>query len=169
MEYIQRDEYVEITPLNIRLRKIHLDENTRKRLGKQSGLKSFPAMSMSRLENPVTLPPGRERLELLLASYESVILEYWWDSWPITNPTNRFREALDVSVALLVGTKKPGQPSTGEGKFGTARGVVGPVKDRTGESCHARYSRAEIARPAVNLLTVPAYDLSRGLAQRVAN
>jgi GTP-binding protein len=35
MEYIQRDEYVEITPLNIRLRKIHLDENTRKRLGKQ--------------------------------------------------------------------------------------------------------------------------------------
>ncbi len=35
MEYIQRDEYVEITPTFIRLRKIHLDENTRKRLGKQ--------------------------------------------------------------------------------------------------------------------------------------
>ena len=35
MEYIQRDEYVEITPSFIRLRKIHLDENTRKRLGKQ--------------------------------------------------------------------------------------------------------------------------------------
>ena len=35
MEYIQRDEYVEITPAFIRLRKIHLDENTRKRLGKQ--------------------------------------------------------------------------------------------------------------------------------------
>ena len=35
MEYIQRDEYVEITPNFIRLRKIHLDENTRKRLGKQ--------------------------------------------------------------------------------------------------------------------------------------
>jgi GTP-binding protein len=35
MEYIQRDEYVEITPSFIRLRKIHLDENTRKRMGKQ--------------------------------------------------------------------------------------------------------------------------------------
>ena len=35
MEYIQRDEYVEITPNFIRLRKIHLDENTRKRMGKQ--------------------------------------------------------------------------------------------------------------------------------------
>ncbi|HQQ95340.1 MAG TPA: translational GTPase TypA [Bacteroidia bacterium] len=35
MEYIQADEYVEITPQNIRLRKIHLDENTRKRLAKQ--------------------------------------------------------------------------------------------------------------------------------------
>jgi GTP-binding protein len=34
MEYIQGDEYVEITPLNIRLRKIHLDENTRKRFSK---------------------------------------------------------------------------------------------------------------------------------------
>src|SRR3954471_13022695 len=35
MEYIQGDEYVEITPLAIRLRKIHLDETTRKRMGKQ--------------------------------------------------------------------------------------------------------------------------------------
>ena len=34
MEYIQSDEYVEITPSNIRLRKIHLDENTRKRFAK---------------------------------------------------------------------------------------------------------------------------------------
>ncbi|MBK6522524.1 MAG: translational GTPase TypA [Sphingobacteriaceae bacterium] len=34
MEYIQWDEYVEITPLHIRLRKIHLDENTRKRITK---------------------------------------------------------------------------------------------------------------------------------------
>ncbi|MCW3078212.1 MAG: GTP-binding protein TypA [Bacteroidetes bacterium] len=35
MEYIQGDEYVEITPSHIRLRKIHLDENTRKREGKK--------------------------------------------------------------------------------------------------------------------------------------
>jgi GTP-binding protein len=35
MEYIQGDEYVEITPTFIRLRKIHLDENTRKRMSKQ--------------------------------------------------------------------------------------------------------------------------------------
>jgi GTP-binding protein len=34
MEYIQNDEYVEITPLSIRLRKIHLDENERKRVAK---------------------------------------------------------------------------------------------------------------------------------------
>ncbi len=34
MEYIQGDEYVEITPSFIRLRKIYLDENERKRLGK---------------------------------------------------------------------------------------------------------------------------------------
>ncbi len=34
MEYIQGDEYVEITPVHIRLRKIYLDENERKRLGK---------------------------------------------------------------------------------------------------------------------------------------
>jgi GTP-binding protein len=31
MEYIQADELVEITPLSLRLRKIHLDENERKR------------------------------------------------------------------------------------------------------------------------------------------
>jgi GTP-binding protein len=31
LEYISGDEYVEITPKNIRLRKIHLDENERKR------------------------------------------------------------------------------------------------------------------------------------------
>jgi GTP-binding protein len=31
MEYIQGDELVEITPLSLRLRKIHLDENERKR------------------------------------------------------------------------------------------------------------------------------------------
>ena len=35
MEYIQKDEYVEITPLSIRLRKIHLDENDRKRAASQ--------------------------------------------------------------------------------------------------------------------------------------
>jgi GTP-binding protein len=35
MEYIQADEYVEITPSFIRLRKIHLDENTRKRMSKK--------------------------------------------------------------------------------------------------------------------------------------
>ena len=31
MEYIQKDEYVEITPKSIRMRKIHLEENERKR------------------------------------------------------------------------------------------------------------------------------------------
>ena len=31
LEYIQRDEYVEVTPQSIRLRKIFLDENDRKR------------------------------------------------------------------------------------------------------------------------------------------
>jgi GTP-binding protein len=34
MEYIQGDEYVEITPTFIRLRKIYLEENERKRMGK---------------------------------------------------------------------------------------------------------------------------------------
>ncbi|HPR29061.1 MAG TPA: translational GTPase TypA, partial [Chitinophagales bacterium] len=31
MEYIQADEYVEVTPVNIRLRKIHLLEHERKK------------------------------------------------------------------------------------------------------------------------------------------
>ncbi len=31
MEYIQKDEYLEITPRNIRMRKIYLDENERKK------------------------------------------------------------------------------------------------------------------------------------------
>ena len=35
MEYIQGDEYVEITPTFIRLRKIYLEENERKRMGKK--------------------------------------------------------------------------------------------------------------------------------------
>ena len=34
LEYIQKDEYVEVTPETIRLRKIYLDENRRKREGK---------------------------------------------------------------------------------------------------------------------------------------
>jgi GTP-binding protein len=34
LEYIQGDEYVEVTPKSIRLRKIHLDDNARKRAGK---------------------------------------------------------------------------------------------------------------------------------------
>jgi GTP-binding protein len=33
MEYIQKDEYLEVTPKNIRMRKIYLDANERKRLG----------------------------------------------------------------------------------------------------------------------------------------
>ncbi len=36
MEYIQEDEYVEVTPENIRLRKIILDENERKRAGSKA-------------------------------------------------------------------------------------------------------------------------------------
>jgi len=35
MEYIQGDEYVEITPTYIRLRKIYLEENERKRMSKK--------------------------------------------------------------------------------------------------------------------------------------
>jgi GTP-binding protein len=35
MEYIQKDEYVEITPTAIRMRKIYLDENERKRMEKE--------------------------------------------------------------------------------------------------------------------------------------
>jgi GTP-binding protein len=34
MEYIQKDEYLEITPLSMRMRKIYLDENERKRYSK---------------------------------------------------------------------------------------------------------------------------------------
>lgn len=37
LEYIKEDEYVEVTPKSIRLRKILLDENARKRQGKQEG------------------------------------------------------------------------------------------------------------------------------------
>ena len=32
LEYIQKDEYVEVTPKSIRMRKIYLDENERKRM-----------------------------------------------------------------------------------------------------------------------------------------
>ena len=35
MEYIAADEYVEITPVSLRLRKIILDENERKRTTKK--------------------------------------------------------------------------------------------------------------------------------------
>ena len=34
MEYIQKDEYLEVTPKSLRMRKIYLDENERKRMGK---------------------------------------------------------------------------------------------------------------------------------------
>ena len=37
LEYIQGDEYVEVTPKSIRLRKIYLNENDRKRFGKSLG------------------------------------------------------------------------------------------------------------------------------------
>jgi GTP-binding protein len=36
LEYIEKDEYVEVTPKFIRMRKVVLDENERKRLSKQS-------------------------------------------------------------------------------------------------------------------------------------
>ena len=32
LEYIQKDEYVEVTPKSLRMRKIYLDENQRKRM-----------------------------------------------------------------------------------------------------------------------------------------
>jgi GTP-binding protein len=35
MEYIQKDEYLEITPKSIRMRKIYLDENERTRMAKK--------------------------------------------------------------------------------------------------------------------------------------
>ena len=37
LEYIQWDEYVEVTPKNLRLRKVYLDENERKRQAAKSG------------------------------------------------------------------------------------------------------------------------------------
>ncbi|MGY6560501.1 MAG: translational GTPase TypA [Luteibaculaceae bacterium] len=37
IEYIQQDEYLEITPQNIRMRKIYLDENERARMSKKVG------------------------------------------------------------------------------------------------------------------------------------
>lgn len=37
LEYIQKDEYVEVTPKSIRMRKIYLDENQRKRMTAQLG------------------------------------------------------------------------------------------------------------------------------------
>ena len=37
LEYIKADEYVEITPNHIRMRKIILDELERKRIAKQNG------------------------------------------------------------------------------------------------------------------------------------
>ncbi len=40
MEYIQEDEYVEVTPGNIRLRKVLLDENDRKRSSPKMGLEA---------------------------------------------------------------------------------------------------------------------------------
>jgi GTP-binding protein len=36
MEYIEKDEYMEVTPLSIRMRKIYLDENERKRMSKKT-------------------------------------------------------------------------------------------------------------------------------------
>jgi len=36
LEYIQGDEYVEVTPNNLRLRKVYLDENERKRMASKS-------------------------------------------------------------------------------------------------------------------------------------
>jgi GTP-binding protein len=40
MEYIQGDEYVEVTPLSIRIRKIHLDPNERDRMKKKMAAES---------------------------------------------------------------------------------------------------------------------------------
>ena len=37
MEYIQKDDYVEVTPKSLRLRKIYLNENDRKRFGSKEG------------------------------------------------------------------------------------------------------------------------------------
>jgi GTP-binding protein len=38
LEYIKADEYVEVTPHNIRMRKIVLDELERKRLKRAAGI-----------------------------------------------------------------------------------------------------------------------------------
>ena len=38
MEYIQKDEYLEITPKSMRMRKIYLDENERARMSKKDAL-----------------------------------------------------------------------------------------------------------------------------------
>jgi len=38
LEYIQKDEYVEVTPVKIRMRKILLDENERKRQANKAAL-----------------------------------------------------------------------------------------------------------------------------------
>ena len=35
MEYIEKDEYLEITPKSLRMRKVYLDENERKRNSKK--------------------------------------------------------------------------------------------------------------------------------------
>jgi len=35
MEYIEKDEYLEITPKSLRMRKVHLDENVRKRMSRK--------------------------------------------------------------------------------------------------------------------------------------
>jgi GTP-binding protein len=37
LEYIQKDEYVEVTPKSLRMRKIYLDENQRKRMSMAEG------------------------------------------------------------------------------------------------------------------------------------
>jgi GTP-binding protein len=34
MEYIQKDEYIEVTPKSLRMRKIYLEENERNRMAK---------------------------------------------------------------------------------------------------------------------------------------
>jgi GTP-binding protein len=37
MEYVEKDEYLELTPISMRLRKIHLDENERKKAAQKAG------------------------------------------------------------------------------------------------------------------------------------
>ena len=43
MEYIQKDEYLEVTPKSLRMRKIYLDENERKRMERKSEADATPA------------------------------------------------------------------------------------------------------------------------------